>query len=172
MTERKSSIEKLIKSQKFYYANPDITDRNFPAPKTVQTENWKLIRMEKAFASQEALDEMRKQGCQPANAHELALWKVTNGGELKDREWCLAFGKTWQDSDGDRGVPSVGRSSGGGWSFGLDDFGGDWDSDRCLLGFCDPSLETSILGDSLPSDTLIAAIGIVKNAGYKIYKEI
>jgi hypothetical protein len=111
--------------------------------------------MDKPFSAQEAMDEIKKQGCRPANAHELVLWKDAHGSELKDSEWCLAFGETWRDSYGYLRVPFVRRLSDGDWRLHLGFFGIDWDGGHCLLCFCDSSLDSSILLNSVAVNRVI-----------------
>lgn len=40
-------------------------------------------------------------------------------------------------SDGNHRVPNVNRNSDGDWNFNLGNFENDWDSDNCLVCFCD-----------------------------------
>ena len=129
------TLEQQLKKEKFYYVNSNLTSKNFPKPKKVATKNWKLIRMEKSFSSQEALDEIKKQGCRPANVYELLEWQKQHGDELKDYEWCFAFGQLWASAGGYHRVPYVYRHSDGDWYFNLGCFEFDWDGDYCLLAF-------------------------------------
>ena len=154
MTKHTYTLQKIIEKEKFYYVNPDITQENFPSPDKVETEGWKLLRFEKSFSSEEALEFCKKEGLRPANIYELLLWKGEHGTELEDHEWCLAFGQTWKDSDGDHGVPRVHRHSDGGWEFGLGHFEGDWYGAYCLLCFCDKPLDTHALSETESSGSL------------------
>lgn len=174
----KRSFDKALKKEQWYYCNPDITEEHFPIT-TTQTENWKLIKMEKSFSSQDALDRMKSEGCRPATAYELLLFKQNHPDQFpgKTWTWVLAFGQTWKDSDGDHRVPSVGLDSGGDWGFYLDFFEVDWDAGACLLCFCDsqPSEPLALETDLEPLDpsalTDEQAITHLKANGYKITKE-
>lgn len=168
-TTKKIKLSQVIGRQKWYYVNSEITDKNFPTT-TTRTENWKLIRMTKSFSSQEALDEIKKQGCTPATAIELALWKEKHGDELKDWEWCLAFGQIWRGSGGGRGVPNARRLSGGDWSFCLGRFEGDWDSGYCLLCFCDQTLEPQTPSTDLSLESLKKELDEFKSKVEKVLK--
>lgn len=139
------TLKRYIKDGKFYYVNSNITEENFPKPKSIRTENWKIIRMRKPVTSQEALDEIKKQGCTPANVYELLEWRETHGDELKDNEWALAFGSEYTGGGGYHRVPLVYRSSDGGWGFHLGDFGHDWYDGYCFVCFCDLPLKSQTL---------------------------
>lgn len=152
MTTTTVDFDKVIKKEKFYYVNSDITAANFPVIST-EIENWKLIRPGKRFTSQEAIDMMKAEGCRPATAYELLLWKQLHGDELKDWEYCLAFGQTYTDSDGDHRVPRVYRGSDGDWRFYLGYFGRDWGGDYCLL--CFEEISTKIIKLLHGEETLV-----------------
>ena len=152
-----------------YYKNSDINSENFPMPDRIETENWKLIKMDEPFSSQEALDCIKAKGCRPANIYELLLWAKDN---QKKSKWVLGFGSEWKDSDGNHRVPRVHRRSGGDWEFRLGYFEFDWFADYCLLGFCDSTLTPGHSStESLDSLTLSRAIEICKEAGLKVIEE-
>lgn len=128
-------LEQIIKKSEGYYVNSDLTSENFPKPDIIETTGAKIIKMEKSFSSQEALDEIKRQGCRPANAWELAKWANEHGEEMDKETWIVALGQIWKDSDGDHGVPFVYRHSDGDFRFNLGYFEGPWDGGGCLLGF-------------------------------------
>ncbi len=168
-TKQKYNLEKIIKEYKnVYYQNSDITSKNFPLPEKVETENWKLIKMDKSFSSEEALDKIKSEGCRPANIYELLLWSKNN---QEKSQWVTGFGSSFIDSDGYHGVPRVYRYSDGGWKFDLGHFEYDWSDVHCLLCFCDSTLTTRPLENS---DTLSLeqAVKLCKNAGYRVLKTI
>lgn len=144
ITRTNMKLETLIKQFKIYYVNPNLTSKNFPEPKKIQTKGAKIIKMDKTFTSEEALAEIKKQGCRPANIYELAQYLLDNPKHEKS-VWYSAFGSQWEDSDGDRRVPFVDRDSDGDWEFSLGCFEGDWDGDGCLVCFCDETLDTQTL---------------------------
>lgn len=178
------TLEKEIKSiPNVYYQNSNLTSENFPKPKTIRTENWKVLTMPKSFSSEEALAEMKKHGCSPMNVWEMVEW--VKAGHIEKGKWYVAMDEKdnlWKDSGGDRRVPYVLADSDGGFGFGLGRFGVDWDSDDCLLCFCDKNFDTQNLNevDSLesldsfslhPTNTEIQnAIAVCKKAGLKVYK--
>lgn len=128
------TLSQLIKKVKFFYVNSDITDANFP-PQSIQETGWKIIRFDHFFSSEEALAEIKKQGCRPANIYELAYLQDEYGLKLEDYEWLLALGSSWKDVDGDHGVPYVFRRLDGDWDLDLDGFGGGWSGDNGVLVF-------------------------------------
>ncbi len=160
MKTTKHNLEKLIKDQKCYYVNSDITTAHFPVPKKVETENWKIIHMDKSFTSQEALDRIKAKGCRPANIYELLLWKKDHyEKEMPKGVWSavIAFGSQWKDAGGNHRVPRVYRLSDGVWQFYLGYFESDWDAVNCLLCFCDSPLDTKTLTVPKNLDTLTLA---------------
>lgn len=152
-TKSIQSLEKIITKSIYYYVNSNLNSTNFPMPKNIRTEGWKLIKMKGSFSSQ-ALDEIKRQGCTPANVYELALWSESHCQEIKKGTYVIAFGQLWQDSDGYRRVPCVGADSAGDFRFNLGYFEDDWYGDSCLLCFCDlPELGTLDTSEN-NSDTL------------------
>jgi hypothetical protein len=169
------NLDKMLKKHKFYYIHSDINSKNFPVPDVIETENPVIIKMEKDFTSQEALDEIKKRGCRPANIYELLLY-VENHPEGFQRGKYIgvaAFGSYFIDSDGRHRVPFVDRDSDGGWEFFLGNFEGAWRADFCLVCFCDKTLNTQTLENPLTLENvdLNKAIETVKSAGYKVIKE-
>lgn len=137
-------LEQIIKKSKWYYVNSDLTSENFPNPDLIETTGAKIIKMDKPFSSQEALDEIKRQGCRPANAWELAKWANEHREEMDKETWILAFGQTWTDSDGYHRVPIVNRDSVGDFKFYLGCFEIPWYGGGCLLGFPVESLNKNI----------------------------
>ncbi len=152
-TYKKGDFDKLVKKTKWYWLNDNLTEKNFPIT-TTQTENWKVIRMEKSFTSQEALDRIKAEGCRPATAFELLLFKENHSEEFKPWKWMLAFGQTWTDAVGRRRVPGVRARGDGGFGFDLGYFEGDWNDDYCLLCLCDETFDSQTLKKSQSLDTL------------------
>ena len=166
-----TTLENLFKKyDNIYYRNSDLTEANFPVPKVIQKEGWKLIKMKKSFSSQEALDEIKKRGCRPANLYELLEWAKDN---QEESQWVLAFGQTLTDGVGHHRVPFVYRGSVGYFEFRLGHFEYDWRGGRCLLCFCDESTQTLSTSEIQTSDslTLESAIKICKEAGLTVTKQ-
>lgn len=139
--KKSQTLEDIIKKSKWYYTNDNLTTKNFPIPKTIETENWKLITLDIWTSSKECLQKIKDAGCRPANAYELALWANNHREEVPKGKWYVAFGQTCF-IDGDHRVPGVGAYSGGGFDFDLGSFEDDWDSNDVLLCFCDKELDT------------------------------
>jgi len=160
--------EKISKIPNIYYQNSDLTSENFPEPKTLRTD-YKTIEMKKSFSSQEALDEMKKQGCSPANIWELTEWIAQ--GNAKKGKWYPAFGSSWKDSDGFHRVPIVDALTDGDFEFVLGYFESDWNSGNILVCFCD-SLDTQTL--EVPSTQSLMsfeqALEIVKANNCRVYQ--
>ena len=146
------TLEKVINKKNYSYVNNDLTAKNFPIPKKVRTEGWKVIKMKGPFTSQEALDEIKKQGCTPANAYELAEW--AHKDTLEKGTSIIALGQLWQDPNGYRRVPYVDTGSGGGFDFNLGYFGDPWCGVGCLLCFCDLNELGTLDTSEKNSDTL------------------
>lgn len=124
-------------TKEFFYVNSNINEKNFPWPKEVSTEGYKVIPMNKSYSSQEALDSIKAEGCRPATIHELIVVANEHPELFPDGKWSslVAFGTEFIDSDGDHRVPLVYRLSDGDRKFYLVHFEDVWGSGRCLLAF-------------------------------------
>lgn len=150
------TLEQLIKKSDYYYVNSNLTSKNFPKPDIIETTGAKIIKMSKSVSSQEILNEIKRQGCRPANAWELAEWASKHRKEMDKGTYMVAFGQMCLDSDGDHGVPGVNAYSDGGFGFDLGYFEFDWSGGGAFLCFCDKniSLDTLKIGNELDSLTL------------------
>src|SRR5579872_5085317 len=151
MTKQKYDLQKLIKKQKWYYVNENLTTKNFPMPDVIETKDWKLITLDRTYTSQQCLDKIKAEGCRPANVYELALWANAHREEVPKGKWYVALGQLWC-FDGYHRVPYVNAYSVGAFGFYLGFFEVDWSDGNCLLCFCDKTLDTRELKTS--SDTL------------------
>lgn len=173
-TIQKGSFEKKLAETNWYYKNPDINEKNFPILSTGE-EKYKVIKMDKYFSSEEALERIKTEGCRPATAYDLLVYKEQHPEAFPDGTWTwlLAFGQLFTDSGGDRRVPRVRRHSDGDWEFSLGYFGLDWHSGLCLLCVCDKEssedLTTKPAVDSLTLTDEVA-IAHLKAQGYRITK--
>lgn len=181
MKTKTPTIEKLTKSG-YYYVNADITAANFPIPETVETENYKIIKMDKSFSSKEAIERIKTEGCRPGNIYELALLKENHPELWPKGQWSsiIAFGTDFTDSGGNHRVPYVFAFSGGGFEFGLGHFEETWNAGFCLLCFCDNQSSETLapIKELEPFGTFANAeekqhhcIEYLKLFGYKITKE-
>ncbi len=166
----KTKTKNLLKG--YYYLNSDINEENFPIPKKIETEKWKLIEMGKTSTSEEALAEIKHQGYRPANCWELAQWKIDHEAEIKGKfKWYVALGQTWTDAGGRHRVPSVDAYSDGDFYFNLGHFEGVWVGGNAFLCFCD-SLSPSDTQKSSDSLTLETAVKMCVDNGYIVYKKV
>ena len=167
---KNKTLEQLINKKDFYYVNENLTTANFPAPEKIQTENWKIIKIDRTMTSEEVLAKIKSEGCRPANVYELATWFNSNKEKIEKGTWLVALGQTAKIG-GYRGVPNVNRNSDGDFKFNLGHFEGDWGDDDCLLCFCDSS--TLPLSTSEESSlTLESAIAICKANGLKVVRTV
>lgn len=174
-----TTIQEFIKSKKWYYNNSEITEDNFPMPKTVETEGAEIVRLKVYISSEECLALIKSKGLRPANIYELMIYISKHPESFPESKWTgiIALGSEWTDSDGRRRVPFVDRYSDGDWELNLGFFEHVWGVDSCLLCFRDKSSDTSILSESSNSDPLslkdlelARAIEICKANGLTISK--
>jgi hypothetical protein len=99
-----NTLEKLIKKHKFGWVNDNITEANFPDDGR-RGKDYKLFHFKKSISSERVIEEMEKEGYQPATIYELLEWKDWN-----DKDWVVTLGSTWRDSGGCFFVPFLGRS--------------------------------------------------------------
>jgi len=169
-------IEEFIKKHKFYYADSDITSKNFPLQEVEDLSRAKIItidKIDKSLTSEEVLKKVKMEKLRPANIYELMAWFDENKGEMKKGSWLIALGSEWVDAVGHRRVPFVDCDSDGDFKFRLGYFENVWRDDDAFLCFCDTKLSTSDTqnSQSLSPLNLDAAIKLCKENGLKVYKE-
>lgn len=133
------NLEDIINQSEYYYVNSNLTTANFPIPDTIETENWKIITIDKTMTSEEALAKIKAEGYRPANAYELAIWSNNHRDEVPKRKWYIALDQLWY-GDGHHWIPYVRAYSDGGFEFRLGRFGLALCDGLCLLCFCDSTL--------------------------------
>lgn len=142
------SLSSLIKSHKFDWVNPDITEDNFPTPKEIRTD-FKLCHFDRYIPSEDAIKEIEKDGYSPATIYELLSWEGWN-----DKDWVVALGSV-AGVDGGRRVAALYRR---GSERGLDLrwFGSGWSAVCRFLAVRNSPLKPSDAFDSAlgTSDTL------------------
>lgn len=158
---KQEDIRALIATGKFDYVNDNITPENFP-PQPIRGEII-IKHFDRYITSKDAIKEMEKEGLEPANIYELLTY-ATDGWDGKD--WVVALGSSWVDSDGDRDVPCLGR-----WRarrrLDLGWFEGVWDR-RCRFAAVRKVLDAGTLGASGRLDAKSAKQGDgAEKAGYK-----
>lgn len=183
-TTKVTPIEQITKTG-YYYVNSDINSKNFPIPETVETEGYKIVRFDKSFSSQEAIDKIKSKGLRPANIYELALLKDNHPELWLKGQWSsmLAFGNTWKDAVGDLRVPYMFAFTDGDFLFDLGCWDGVWGAGRCLVCFCDTQSSGTLaleedVGSFDPMQLFNAleghddiAIKYLKSNGYTVSKE-
>lgn len=148
------TITSKIKDAGFAYVNSDI-DKFEDVPS--RSTNHKVFHFNRSITSEEAIKEIEKEGCVPANLSELADWHMEN---KKNGDWVVALGSV-AGVDGPRLVPCLGEA-GSGRKLGLGWFGIDWDGVCRFLAvrLGSKSLDTSALS---PYDTWTLAGEVFKN---------
>jgi len=121
------TIGQLIKVGKFGWKNDDITSKNFPSvEKGLVGVAIYLFNFDRDISSEDVIAEMNKQGCRPATLKEL-MELGAQYPDLQRKNWIVALGSTWRDSDGGVLVPCLSGSEGV-RNLRLNWWGGGWDS--------------------------------------------
>lgn len=157
-------LASLIKKRKFDWVNSSITEEAFP-PQEVRSSDYKLFHFDRFISSDDVISQMQEEGYEPANLYELLSWDEWNG-----EDWVVALGSVAK-VNGSRYVPCLNRG-GAGRDLYLDIRDVGWNGFFRFLGVRTSgtqNLETS--SDALPLE-LESAIKKVKDAGYRIIKEI
>jgi len=127
--------------KKFYFYNDNITDRNFAkvTNKLVpgKTYEAKIFKITKRVTSEDCLAFLKKtQKAIFVGAQGISVVWQQAKEQFPKGKWTVSFDEKdafWQDANGRRGVPRVGRNVGDGWFFDLGRFEGDLDDGDCLL---------------------------------------
>jgi len=127
--------------KKFYFYNDNITDRNFAkvTNKLVpgKTYEAKIFKITKRVTSEDCLAFRKKtQKAIFVGAQGISVVWQQAKEQFPKGKWTVSFDEKdafWQDANGRRGVPRVGRNIGDGWFFDLGRFEGDLDDGDCLL---------------------------------------
>ena len=127
--------------KKFYFYNDNITDRNFAkvTNKLVpgKTYEAKIFKITKRVTSEDCLAFLKKtQKAIFVGAQGISVVWQQAKEQFPKGKWTVSFDEKdafWQDANGRRGVPRVGRNIGDGWFFDLGRFEGDLDDGDCLL---------------------------------------
>ena len=103
------SVEEMVKSGRYDRANRDIASEHFPTKRTRKTESEvELVHLKRRVSTDEALEELDRMGCRPAELRELLAF----GEKYPDvqREFpVVALGSVWQDPGGYRNIPYLYR---------------------------------------------------------------
>lgn len=126
----KTTLASLIKAKKFDWVNPNI-EKHFIL-EDVRGSDYRLFSFNKSISSEDAIEEMNREGYVAANLHELLLWEDWN-----DIDWVVALGRTAR-VNGNLNVPCLlGRGAGRRLDLGWWD--GGWPALWRLLGVRDSS---------------------------------
>lgn len=133
-----------LKSKEFYSFNDAITDKNFRnASQTLtpgKTYKVKIFRIGSRVTSEQCLALYDREKGFLTGAQGLSMVYQLKRDELPKGKWTVSFDKKealWRNFGGGHGVPGVDAVADGGFRFGLGCFEGGWDSDRCVVLFCD-----------------------------------
>ena len=97
------SLAEMISASHFDYVNPNITEANFPDVGSIGRD-FKVYNFKKAVSSDYAIEQMEKDGYQPANLREFLTWIPAN---WNGKDWVVALGQFWRGAIGNRYVPYV-----------------------------------------------------------------
>lgn len=163
-----NSIDEVRKDYDWVYSGIN----NETAQLEIETgiKEVQLIKYDTTMTTEQILADFKKRGLKPASPNALLGFAKEHFDVLEKYQWLVAPSSVFQD-DGRRCFLRVGRSDGerelvlirvgGGWVAAR-----DWVFLAESLGTASETLETS---DTLP---LNSAIKIIKQAGYKIFKEL
>jgi hypothetical protein len=131
-----------VNRKKFYFYNDALTDTNFAkTPALVPGKKFlvKAFQIKERVTSDDCLTQLRRVKATLTGAQGDSLAYEQAKDKLQVNRWSLSFDEkeNLPFVDGDHRVPSVSRGSGGGFGFGLGNFGSDWDGRCVLLAFCD-----------------------------------
>ena len=134
------------KSERFYYYNGDISDKNYAGVTNQlvpgKTYGVKIFAIKRTVASEDCLSFLASQNALLIGAQGLSLIRQLKKDEFPVGKYTVSFDKKealWEDADGNHRVPRVDRDSDGDWGFYLGYFGRGWRDGICLLCFCDLS---------------------------------
>ncbi|MCK9370241.1 hypothetical protein M0R04_10075 [Candidatus Dojkabacteria bacterium] len=155
------SLKALIKQNKLDWVNDNITEKNFPLNKNWKESEYKLYHFDKYISSEDVIEEMNKDGYEPATLQDMLNWKDWNG-----KDWVVALGQMWLDSFSSRYV-SVLFFDGGKRRLGLTWFDLDWDDVCQFLAVRKLDIGTQTLSSFSPLDIKFKVAG--KN--YKVVED-
>lgn len=136
--------EKTKKLKTTYYYNVAFTSANFAKATTTleagKTYKVKIFPINSNVSSEDCMTFLRKQNAIFVGGQGLSLAHELKADEFPIGKYTVSFDEKdslWTDAGGYHWVPIVYRRSDGDWKFNLGFFEGAWDSDLCLLCFCD-----------------------------------
>ncbi len=119
------SLAEMLKDGRFDSVNPDITEKHFPITKRPNGKvEMKMFHFNRPISSEQAIQEMDKEGYRPAELPEGLAYVQANPDEQRKYPIVL-LGSVWHYWYGDRHVPYLGRWAGERY-LGLGWFEFDW----------------------------------------------
>jgi len=107
------SLSDLIAPLRLDWKNGNITEENFPVLPEDGVEfskkEFKLYDFVKTISSKNSIEAMERDGFRPATVREQLQWAKDHWNR---RDWVVALGQTWLDSDGDLRVSVLLRDDG------------------------------------------------------------
>ena len=101
------SVVDLVAAGKYDWKNDNVNDNNFPVSRRgTDSVEVHLVHFNRMISTQDALNELDRQGLKPADLHTL----LSLGAKYPDlqREFpIVALGSVWRNRDGRRGVPCL-----------------------------------------------------------------
>jgi len=119
-------LKKLTKN--FTYVNSHITEKTFPTQE-IRGE-LKVFHFDREITSKEIIEEMKKEGYEPANIYELIEYSKN---EWNKRDYVVALGSPWLYPGIGRLVSYIYDDNFYRSSLDLDKFAGDWCEDYRFL---------------------------------------
>ncbi|TSC82936.1 MAG: hypothetical protein G01um101419_424 [Parcubacteria group bacterium Gr01-1014_19] len=86
------AADQLFQQSKLSYVDTDINEEHFPDVGT--HTDFKVYQFDHAISSEEAIEEMKQDGYQPANLRELLLYAQN---QWDGEDWMVALGQSWRD---------------------------------------------------------------------------
>jgi len=119
------SVEDGVKAGRYDWVSFNITSRNFPTKrKGTEKVALELINFNRSVSTDEALHELYRMGYRPAELRELLAFGEKYP-EVQREFLVVALGSVWQNQNGYRHVPYLGRN-GSRRHLGLNWLGDDW----------------------------------------------
>jgi hypothetical protein len=107
-------LAEMIKEDgRFDWVNPDITEKDFPVNRRTNGEvEMKLFHFNRAISSNQAIQEMKKEGYRPAELPEGLAYAKANPDEQRKYP-IVILGSVWRQFGGSCYVPCLCSDSGG-----------------------------------------------------------
>ena len=103
------SLADMIEAGHYDWTNSDITAEHFPIKGRGKAEvKLELVHFDRAVSTDEALEELDKQGLRPAKIEELLAFGAAYP-EIQHEFPVICLGSVWSDRDDGRSVPDLGR---------------------------------------------------------------